>query len=695
MKRILKIKGLDCAGCAAKLEQNLSKITGVNAASVSFVSQKIIVEFDAEETLEKIIDTVNGFEDVKVINDGDRVETNEKKHTRQWLCIAFSAILLLCGVMIEKFASGLPASIIQYILYTFAYIIVGYTVLWETVKNVTKGKIFDENFLMTIASIGAICIGEWSEGVAVMFLYQLGETLQSIAVSASRRSISELMALKSEWANVQINGEYKRVKPEEIKIGDVLLVKAGEKIPVDGVLLSQSAALDCKSLTGESEIEKRTQGQEVLSGCVSVGEVFEMRATRVYNDSAASRILHLVENAASSKAAPEKFITKFARVYTPLVCLFAFGFVTLAPLINGLIVEQALTFKNFTFWLTSALTFLVISCPCALIISIPLTYFTGIGACAKRGVLVKGATYLDVLAQADVFAFDKTGTLTKGDFAVLCVVPAPQATEEELLVLATALERESSHTIAAAFEGLETPYQAMSVQELSGRGIMGNINGETVLVGNAKLLIENGVDFTQTDSAYTLIYVAKNGKYQGIIELGDCVRPQAKTIMEELKKLGVKRTVMLTGDQHKRAENIANEIGMYELNAGLLPEEKLKNAERLKREGTLVYVGDGVNDAPVMAAADCAVSMGKLGSAAAVEISDLVLISDDLSALPHALRIARKTKKIAMQNIVFSIMMKTAFMALGAIGLLPLSLAVFADVGVMLLAVCNSFRVKK
>lgn len=695
MKRILKIKGLDCAGCAAKLEQKLSKITGVNAVSVSFVSQKIIVDFVAEETLEKIIDAINTFESVKVINDGDRVETNGKKHAKQWLRIACSAILLLCGIVIENFASGVSASIIQYVFYVFAYITVGYTVLWETIKNVSKGKIFDENFLMTLASIGAICIGEWSEGVAVMLLYQLGETLQSIAVSASRRSVSELMALKSEWANVRINGEYKRVKPEEIKIGDVLLVKAGEKIPVDGVLLSQSAALDCKSLTGESEIGKRIKGQEVLSGCVSVGEVFEMRATRVYTDSAVSRILHLVENAASSKAAPEKFITKFARVYTPLVCLFALGFATLAPLINGLVVEQALTFKNFTFWLTSALTFLVISCPCALIISIPLTYFTGIGACARRGVLVKGATYLDVLAKADVFAFDKTGTLTKGDFAVLRATPASYATEAELLALAVALERESSHTIAAAFKGLETPYQAVNVQELSGRGMVGTINGETVLVGSAKLLIENGVEFSQTDSVYTLIYVAKNGTYQGVIELGDCVRPQAKSVLETLKGLGIKRTVMLTGDQQKRAENIAKEIGVYELNAELLPDEKLKKAESLKGEGTLVYVGDGVNDAPVMAAADCAVSMGKLGSAAAVEISDLVLISDDLSALPHALRIARKTKRIAMQNIVFSIVMKTAFMTLGVIGLLPLSLAVFADVGVMLLAVANSFRVKK
>ena len=694
MKQVLKIKGLDCAGCAAELERQLSKMTGVSSASVSFVNQKIVVEYDTQETLEKVVDVVNHFEEVKVLNDVGRVEPKSENHKKDWLLIALSVVLFLIGFLLEKLVSGLGAEVARYAHYAAAYFMVGYPVLFATVKNVLKGKIFDENFLMTVASIGAVCIGEISEGVMVMLLYQIGETLQSLAVNSSRRSVSELMNLKSEWANVLVNSEVKKVKSEQVKIGDVLLVKAGEKVPVDGILLSQTASLDTKSLTGEAELRKIENGGELLSGCINAGGVFEMRATREYTDSAVSRILDMVENASSGKAAPEKFITKFARIYTPVVCLLALALTTLAPLVSGLIVEHAFYFKDFERWLLSALTFLVISCPCALIISVPLTYFSGVGACAKHGVLVKGATYLDVLAKANIYAFDKTGTLTEGNFTVCGVVPAAGTTEEELLAVSTALERGSSHPIAKAFESVETKYEATEIEEIAGYGLVGKIQEQTVLVGSGELLKKHGVSYPQTDSAYTLVYVAKNGEYKGAIEIGDRIRPQAKKAMQALKNLGVTRTVMLTGDQTNRAEKIAKEMGMYEFNAELLPHQKLKKAEELKESGTLVYVGDGVNDAPVMSVADCAVSMGKLGSAAAVEASDLVLISDDLTALPRGVKIARKTRKIVMQNIVFSIVMKTAFMALGVLGVLPLSLAVFADVGVMLLAVGNSFRVK-
>ena len=694
MKQVLKIKGLDCAGCAAELERQISKMAGVTSASVSFVNQKITVEYDTQETLEKIVDVVNHFEEVKVINEVGRVEPNAENHKKSWLLIALSFVLFLIAFLLEKFVSGLGTEVARYLLYVGSYLIVGYPVLLATVKNVFKGKIFDENFLMTVASIGAVCIGEISEGVMVMLLYQIGETLQSLAVHSSRRSVSALMDLKSEWANVLVGSETKRIKSEQVKIGDRLLVKAGEKVPVDGVLLSQTASLDTKSLTGEAELRKMQKGNELLSGCINAGEVFEMRATREYTDSAVSRILDMVENASSGKAAPEKFITKFARIYTPVVCLFALALATLAPLFSGLIVDHVLYFKDFERWLLSALTFLVISCPCALIISVPLTYFSGIGACAKHGVLVKGATYLDVLSKANIFAFDKTGTLTEGNFTVCNTVPAAGTTEEELLAVAAALERGSSHPIAKAFESVETKYEATEIKEFAGRGVVGKIKNETVLVGNAELFKEHGVSYPQTDRAYTLVYVAQNGEYKGAIEIGDRIRPQANAAIKALKALGITRTVMLTGDQTKRAKKIAKEVGVYELNAELLPDQKLKKAEALKEMGTLVYVGDGVNDAPVMSIADCAVSMGKLGSAAAVEASDLVLVSDDLTALSRGVRIARKTRKIVVQNIVFSIVMKTAFMALGALGVLPLSLAVFADVGVMLLAVCNSFRVK-
>lgn len=694
MKQVLKIKGLDCAGCAAELERRISKTAGVSSASVSFVHQKIVLECDTQETLEKVADLVNSFEEVKIINDVGRGEPNAENHKKDWLLIALSATLFFVAVLLEKLALGLGAEVARYLLYATAYVTVGYPVLLATVKNVIKGKIFDENFLMTVASIGAVCIGEMGEGVMVMLLYQIGETLQSLAVHSSRRSVSALMDLKSEWANVLTASEFKKVKPEEIKIGDILLVKAGEKVPVDGELLTQTASLDTKSLTGEAELKKAQKGDELLSGSINAGGVFEMRATRIYTDSAVSRILALVENASSGKAAPEKFITKFARIYTPTVCLLALALATLAPLFSGLIVDHAFYFKDFERWLLSALTFLVISCPCALIISVPLTYFSGIGACAKRGVLVKGATYLDVLAKANVFAFDKTGTLTEGDFTVCGIEPVVGTTEEELLAVAAALESGSSHPIAKAFEKVETPYKATEIQELAGCGLVGKIQGKTVLVGSAELLQSHGVSCPTKDSAYTLVYVAQKGEYKGLIEIGDRVRPQANSAIQALKNLGIKRTVMLTGDQTQRAEKIANTVGMYELNAGLLPDQKLKKAEELKENGTLVYVGDGVNDAPVMTVADCAVSMGKLGSAAAVEASDLVLVSDDLTALPRAVKIARKTRKIVIQNITFSIAMKTAFMVLGAFGVLPLSLAVFADVGVMLLAVCNSFRVK-
>lgn len=694
MKQVLKIKGLDCAGCAAELERRISKTAGVSSASVSFVHQKIVLECDTQETFEKVADLVNSFEEVKIINDVGRVEPKGENLAKKWCLIALSALFFLVAVLLEKLALGLGAEVARYLLYATAYVTVGYPVLLATVKNVIKGKIFDENFLMTVASIGAVCIGEMGEGVMVMLLYQIGETLQSLAVHSSRRSVSALMDLKSEWANVLTASEFKKVKPEEIKIGDILLVKAGEKVPVDGELLTQTASLDTKSLTGEAELKKAQKGDELLSGSINAGGVFEMRATRIYTDSAVSRILALVENASSGKAAPKKFITKFARIYTPTVCLLALALATLAPLFSGLIVDHAFYFKDFERWLLSALTFLVISCPCALIISVPLTYFSGIGACAKRGALVKGATYLDVLAKANVFAFDKTGTLTEGDFTVCGIEPVVGTTEEELLAVATALESGSSHPIAKAFENVETKYEATEIEEFAGRGLVGKIKNESVLVGNAELLNEHGVSYPNTDSAYTLVYVAQNGEYKGAIEIGDRVRLQAKSTIKALKNLGIKRTVMLTGDQTQRAEKIAKEVGMYEFNSELLPDQKLEKAEALKKMGTLVYVGDGVNDAPVMMVADCAVSMGKLGSAAAVEASDLVLVSDDLTALPRAVKIARKTRKIVIQNITFSIVMKTAFMAFGTIGLLPLSLAVFADVGVMLLAVCNSFRVK-
>lgn len=691
-KTILHLENLDCPVCAEELQSDLQKIKGVKSVSVDYLSQTITLEAESEETIAKVVKKANAFEEVRVL-DGDRYEVKLNSRCREWCMIGVSALFFLAGLLLEYVGNGMIATVFRYLCFAVAYVVVGYPVLVSTVKNIVKGRVFDENFLMTIASLGAIVIGEVSESVLVMLLYQIGELLQSIAVGSSRNSVTELMKLKCEQATIIVNGEQKVVRPEDVRVGDIILVKAGEKVPVDGVLLGESATLDTKSLTGEAELRSFKKGEEILSGCINAGGMYEMKAVRPYQESAVSKILDMVENASSGKAAPEKFITKFARIYTPVVCIAALVIALCSPLLSGLIVDGRLYFKDWMRWLQSALTFLVISCPCALIISVPLTYFSGIGMCAKKGILVKGATYLDTVAKVKTVAFDKTGTLTEGNF-VICGAHAQKGDENELLGLIAAAERCSSHPIAKAFAAVETEYVAENVEEEAGRGLRATINGERVLVGNEKLLREENVEFVAVESVYTVVYLAKNGEYMGYAEIGDRIRAETKSTIDCLKRMGVKRLVMLTGDGEKRARKIANEVGMDEVNAQLLPVDKLEKAENLKKEGALMYVGDGINDAPVMVAADCAVSMGKLGSAAAVDASDLVLISDDLSALPKTVKIAKKTRAIVLQNIIFSIVMKVGFMVLGVLGVLPLWLAVFADVGVMLLAVLNSFRVR-
>lgn len=702
MQTVLQLDGLDCAVCAAELEEEIQKIEGVRKATVAFATQKLSVEYEDESVLERVLYAANHFEEVHVVQEktrqGEQVVANDadehggNKRREEWCRIFVSALCLGLAVLFENVFLWQVAA---YVGYAAAYFAVAYPVLWTTVKNVGKGKIFDENFLMTIASIGAIALGELTEGVAVMLLYQIGETLQAIAVGSSRRSITELMDLKSEYATKLVKGEPVTIAAEEVQRGDVLLVKAGEKVPVDGCLLSSSAVLDTKSLTGESQPKTIAIGGELLSGCVNVGEVFKMQALRAYEDSAAQRVLQLVENAASGKAKPEKFITKFAKYYTPIICAVAAVLAVLLPLFDGYFTLGYVTFYRMERWLRSALTFLVVSCPCALVVSVPLTYFSGIGCCAKGGVLVKGATYLDMLAQAKSIAFDKTGTLTEGNFAVLGVRAYDGESEEYALALAAAVEKNSAHPIAKAFRLIRTQYKADGVTEIAGKGMSAIVDGATVLVGNGELLKDNAVPFEEEPSVYTLVYVAKNGVCLARIELGDQVRENAKTAVRGLNECGYTRTVMLTGDTFERAKAVAEEIGIEWVEANLLPDEKLALATAYKADGKLVYVGDGINDAPVMAASDCAVSMGKLGSAAAVEASDLVLISDDLNALVFGVKVAKKTRKIVFQNILFSLAMKLAFMVLGAMGVLPLWLAVFADVGVMLLAVLNSFRVRR
>ncbi len=693
MKKILKISGLDCPVCAEALQGDIQKIKGVRSASVDYVTQTISLEVESEESIKKAIKVANAFEEVRVLEEGGRYEANGEKHKKEWLQIVVAALLLCLGFILELCVKNKRWSWGRYPVYACAYFAVGYPVLFSTLKNVRKGRIFDENFLMTVASVGAMALGEFGEGVAVMLLYQLGELLQSIAVGSSRKSVAALMELKTERALLLKEGEQIEVAPEELKIGDIVLVRAGERAPADGVLQSEFALLDAKSLTGEAEPVQVDRRGEVLSGTINVGNAYEMEIVRPYAASAVGRILDMVENAAQGKAKPEKFIAKFSRYYTPIVCALALALAIFAPLMGGLFVDGRLYFKDFPRWVHSALTFLVISCPCALVISVPLTYFSGIGVCARQGILVKGATHLDSLAQANIFAFDKTGTLTKGDFSIRRV-HSLEGEEKELLSLAAALERSSAHPIAKAFAGVETACVATQIEEKLGKGLSGVVDGERVVLGGAKWLEENGVAMPKGKSVYTCVYVAKSGKYLGCIEIGDRLKEETADALVELKGLGITRSVMLTGDNEVRAKAIANEVGMYEVKAELLPEDKLNAVEELKKGGRVAYVGDGVNDAPVMTASNCALSMGQIGSAAAVEAADIVLLKDDLRGIPRAVRIARKTRRIVVQNILFSIGMKVAFMVLGGLGLLPLWLAVFADVGVMLLAVCNSFRVR-
>lgn len=699
MERNVKIKGLHCANCALELEEELSKINGVTKAQVDFLSQTVRLDAESEAAFKKAIKHINKFEQVRVVEGGASVE---ESHKNEWIRIGISAILFVVAFALSETVAGRFGAIAAYVAFGFAYFIVGYPVLVSTAKNVAKGKVFDENFLMTIASVGAVLLGVFggegaygvSEGVLVMLLYQIGECLQEIAVGSSRRSVTELMKLKSESATLVKDGEQRTVNPEELVEGDVVLVKAGEKIPADGRLLGERATLDTKSLTGEAEPKEFSAGDELLSGYINVSNVFTMQITRPYKDCATQKILDLVEKSTAKKAAPEKFITKFARYYTPIVCVLALFVAFLAPALHAWIGGGTYG-GHFSRWATSALNFLVISCPCALIISVPLTYFSGIGACAKRGVLVKGATYLDVAAKAKTVAFDKTGTLTTGDFSVRALYPESGTTKEELLKLAASAEKASSHPLAKAFEDVvESLYSVEEAEELAGKGLRARAQGKTFLVGNAELLKENGVSFAGAESVYTVVYVASDSEYKGWIEIGDAVRADAASAICDLKTCGAEEIVMLTGDGKRRAESVGKEIGIDRVEAELYPEDKLKKAEELKKKGALLYVGDGINDAPVMAAADCAASMGKLGSVAAVEASDLVLVSDRLSALPECLKIAKKTKKIVMENIIFSVSMKAVFMILGLFGVLPLWLAVFGDVGVMLLAVLNSLRMK-
>ena len=579
-------------------------------------------------------------------------------------------------------------------LYLIPYAIIGWDVLRNALRNIKNGQVFDENFLMAVATIGAFGCGEYSEGVAVMLFYQVGELFQSVAVTRSRQSIAELMDIRPDYANVERDGQLEEVDPEEVAVGDHIVVKPGERVPLDGVVVEGSSTLDTAALTGESLPRDVTVGQEIISGYINLTGLLRVEVKKEFSDSTVAKILDLVENASAKKAKAEHFITKFARYYTPAVVFAALALALLPPMLG---------MGPFEMWVQRALIFLVVSCPCALVISIPLSFFGGIGGASKQGILVKGGNYLEALADAGVVVFDKTGTLTKGTFAVTQVHPVGR-TEEELLTLAALAEQWSDHPVAqsirAAAPGQLELSRATEAEEITGHGIKARVDGHTVWAGNEKLMALAGADCSGVCSHVgTLVHVAVDGVYAGHIVVADQVKENAAQALRQLKTAGVRKTVMLTGDASAVGEAVARELGLDEVRAGLLPADKVDWVERLlaqtQGKEQLVFVGDGINDAPVLSRADIGVAMGAMGADAAIEAADIVLMDDDLTKLATAVRIARKTLRIVRQNIVFALGVKFLVLALSAAGKANMWMAVFADVGVAVIAILNAGRMLK
>ncbi len=680
MQKVIKIRNLDCAACAAELSEELNAIDGVSNAVADFINQRVSLEYESDEALEKAIYSITHFEEVEL----DGGVPKKERHLKEIISIALSAAFFVPALVLQLLGFN---EWLVFSLFLASALSAGWQVLWNVLHFRGLSTLLDENFLMTLASVGAFAIMEPLEGAAVMLLYQIGELLQNIAVGSSRGAIAKLMALKSDTAILAEGENTREVDADELKEGDVVLLRKGDKTPADCVLLEGETSLDTKSLTGEAYLKEVKEGDELLAGCVNAGSAVKAKVLRPASESAVAKILDMVENSTAKKAKPEKFITKFSRIYTPVVVLLAVLIAVVPPLFQNF---------NFTTWLVPAIEFLVISCPCALIISVPLTYFSGVGTLARCGVLTKGAVYLDELSKVQVAVFDKTGTLTEGRFSVSKVTGGERA-----LLLAAAVEKNSSHPLAQAFAGVETPFSAQNAEEIAGMGLAATVGGKKVLVGSLRLMQSRGIAAEPVKSLASVMYVAEEGKLLGYVEIEDNVRPEAKGALEALQSVGIGYRAVLTGDAKERAEGLLKELPLEEIHAGLLPEEKPVYAQKLKERGKLLYVGDGINDTPVMAVSDVSVAMGGLGSDAAIEASDFVLASDSLSALPKAVKGAKKTGKIVKENIVFSIAVKVALMAVSvaatATGLfaLPIWAAVFGDVGVMLLAVLNSLRMHR
>ena len=620
------------------------------------------------------------------------------KKQKKVLVRVIVALVLLAGVILLDKLALLPQWA-MIVLYLVPYFVIGYDILWKALKGIKNRQVFDENFLMAVATVGALCLQEFKEGVAVMLFYQIGELFQSVAVGKSRKNIAALMDIRPDYANLMVDGKLEQVDPDDVEVGTEIVVDPGEKVPIDGVIVEGNTTLNTGALTGESVPRDAKPGDDVISGCINMSGRITVRTTKPFGESTVSKILDLVENSAMKKSKSENFITKFARYYTPAVCHSALALAVLPPLIRLLAGHPAMWAE----WITRALTFLVISCPCALVISIPLSFFGGIGCASKNGILVKGSNYLEALADTKYIVCDKTGTLTKGVFQVTGVYPAPGVDKKVLLGLAAYAESGSHHPISQSLkDAYGQPLQGervSAIQEIAGHGVQALVDGHPVAVGNAKLMEKIGAALPDARTDGTTVYVAADGKYIGCIVISDVVKPTAKAAMAALKENGVKMTVMLTGDAKAAADRVAAEIGMDRVESELLPGDKVAQVEKLLAEKgpkeNLAFVGDGINDAPVLSRADVGIAMGALGSDAAIEAADVVLMDDDPSKIALAMKISRHTLQIVWQNIVFALAVKAVCLVLGALGIAGMWLAIFADVGVMVLAVLNATRALK
>lgn len=696
------LKGLDCAHCAAEIEQGTKTLPKVKNATVNLLKQQMEVTTEQytsiEELLQSISEIVHKHEpDVEVSIASQTQTSNTKQSEKSEFQKEFQKTIMRFCVGIVFFVGGvlLIKQNISFVPFFISYIIFGYDVLWRAIKNIKKGQIFDENFLMSISTIGAIFLGEMAEAVFVMLFYQIGETFQSYAVNRSRKSITELMDIRPDYANLVVGEQTKKVEPSEVAVGDYIVVKAGEKIPLDGIVAEGNGQLDTSALTGEALPVNVSVGEEVYSGSLNINGLFKIQVTKNFGNSTVVKILEMVENATAKKSKTEQFITKFARVYTPFVVCAAALLAIMPPLFIG---------GTFQMWLSRALIFLVISCPCALVLSVPLGFFSGIGEASKRGILVKGSNYIHALKDVNTIIFDKTGTLTKGVFEVAQINATNNYTEKTVLEIAAKAEKNSNHPIAVSItKQYQTEYgeiteEIQNYKEISGHGICCEINGKQILAGNEKLMKQFDIPYEVCTAIGSIVYIAENSKFAGSIVVADTIKQSSKNAIQKLKSLGIQNIIMLTGDNAATAKQISEELALNEYYAELLPQNKVEILEKILKKqnnnANVAFVGDGINDAPVLARADIGIAMGGIGSDAAIEAADVVIMNDDIGKIEDGIIISKNTNRIVNQNIVFALTVKAIVLVLGALGIATMWLAVFADVGVALIAILNSMRKK-